>query len=69
MLMLPSPYMCSLQFSALKFVRRAGATSWEDFALVGEQREKVKESLHNTLGELAKLFLRDTSGPFLLGKS
>lgn len=53
-----------------EFIRRAGATSWDDFALVGEmgeQREKVKDSLHNTLGELAKLFKRDTSGPFLLG--
>ncbi|CCE92248.1 uncharacterized protein TDEL_0D06640 [Torulaspora delbrueckii] len=53
--------------SKAEFVRRAGATRWEDFALVGEQREKVKDSLRDTLGGLAKVFLRDTSGPFLLG--
>jgi len=50
-----------------EFVRRAGVTCWEDFALVGEAREKMKDSFRNMLGGLAKLFLRDTSGPFLLG--
>ena len=50
-----------------QFVRRAGATCWEDFALVGEQREKTKESFRNALGGLGKLFLEDTSGPFILG--
>lgn len=55
------------EVSKAEFVRRAGVTCWEDFALVGEQREKVKESFRNTLGGLAKLFLRDASGPFLLG--
>jgi glutathione S-transferase len=50
-----------------EFVRRAGVTSWEDFALVGEARDKVKESLRNMLGDLARLLLRDSSGPFLLG--
>jgi glutathione S-transferase len=49
------------------FVQRAGVGSWEDFALVGEAREKVKESFRNMLGGLARLFSRDTSGPFLLG--
>lgn len=59
------------EISKAEFVRRAGAdasvTCWEDFAVVGEEREKVKDSFRNTLGGLAKLFLRDTSGPFLLG--
>ncbi|KAJ3078802.1 hypothetical protein HK102_004226 [Quaeritorhiza haematococci] len=55
------------EISKAEFVRRAGFKRWEDFALVGEAREKVKESFKNTLGGLAKLFLRDTSGPFLLG--
>lgn len=55
------------EISKAEFVRRAGATCWEDFALVGEQREKVKDSLRNTLGDLARLFLKNTSGPFLLG--
>ncbi|KAM0322145.1 hypothetical protein ACHAQA_009633 [Verticillium albo-atrum] len=50
-----------------EFVRRAGVTSWDDFALVGEQREKMKDSFKNMLGGLAKLYLKDTSGPFLLG--
>lgn len=53
--------------SKAEFVRRAGVTCWEDFALVGEEREKMKDSFRNMLGGLAKLFLRDTSGPFLLG--
>lgn len=53
--------------SKAEFVRRAGATCWEDFSLVGEAREKTKDSFRNMLGGLAKLFLRDTSGPFILG--
>lgn len=50
-----------------EFVRRAGVKSWDDFTLVGEQREQMKESFCDALGELAKLFKRDASGPFLLG--
>lgn len=53
--------------SKAEFVRRAGVTRFEDFALVGEAREKTMESFRNMLGGLGKLFLRDTSGPFLLG--
>ncbi|KAI0468206.1 hypothetical protein F4859DRAFT_217756 [Xylaria cf. heliscus] len=48
-------------------VRRAGATSWEDFKVEDEAREKLKASLRLMLGELAKLFSRDASGPFILG--
>ena len=55
------------EISKAEFVRRAGVTCWEDFALVGEAREKMKDSFRNMLGGLAELFLRDTSGPFLLG--
>ncbi|OKL55518.1 hypothetical protein UA08_09206 [Talaromyces atroroseus] len=51
-----------------EFVRRAGVTSWDDFQIKGEQRQKFKESFHTMLGDLGKLFLRDISGPFLLGK-
>ncbi|KAL4894201.1 hypothetical protein BDV59DRAFT_176037 [Aspergillus ambiguus] len=54
--------------SKAEFVRRAGATSWEDFHAVGEQREKLLVSFHDTLGGIARLFERDLSGPFLLGK-
>lgn len=50
-----------------EFVRRAGVPSWEAFALVGEAREKVKDSFRQALGGLAELFARDASGPFLLG--
>lgn len=50
-----------------EFVRRAGVKSFDDFALVGEAREKTIESFRDTLGSLAKLFLRDTTGPFLMG--
>ncbi|GMG26484.1 hypothetical protein OAory_01087080 [Aspergillus oryzae] len=53
--------------SKAEFVRRAGMTSWEDFALVGEARQKVMDSFREMLGGLAKLFVRDPSGPFLLG--
>ncbi|KAJ5579867.1 uncharacterized protein N7459_005852 [Penicillium hispanicum] len=54
--------------SKAEFVRRAGVSSWDDFAVVGEQREKLLRSFQDTLGGLAKPFLSDTSGPFLLGK-
>lgn len=50
-----------------EFIRRAGVKSWDDFALEGEAREKMMKSLKEMLGNLAKLFLRDNSGPFLLG--
>ncbi|XP_055344262.1 uncharacterized protein LOC129592289 [Paramacrobiotus metropolitanus] len=55
------------EISKAEFVRRAGLSKFEDFALVGEKREKTKESLKNMLGGLGKLFEKDTSGPFLLG--
>lgn len=57
----------TVEITKAEWVRRAGVTRWEDFALVGEAREKMKDSLRDMLGGLAKLFLRDTSGPFLLG--
>lgn len=55
------------EISKAEFCRRAGVTCWEDLALVGEAREKMKDSLRDMLGGLGKLFLRDTSGPFILG--
>lgn len=57
----------SVEAIKAEFVRRAGVTGWEDFTLVGTDREKVKNSLRTMLGDLAKLFRRDTSGPFILG--
>ncbi|OJD30937.1 glutathione s-transferase [Diplodia corticola] len=53
--------------SKAEFVRRAGVSSWDDFALAGEVRAKMMESFRNTLGGLGKLFERDAGGPFLLG--
>jgi len=50
-----------------EWVRRAGISRWEDLELVGEARQKVKDSFREMLGGLGKLFSRDTSGPFLLG--
>ncbi|KAF9165319.1 hypothetical protein DFQ26_000311 [Actinomortierella ambigua] len=54
--------------SRAEFLRRAGMDSWEAFNVQGEAREKVLESFRVMLGDLGKLFLRDTSGPFLLGQ-
>lgn len=50
-----------------EYVTRAGLTTWDDFKMKREQREKMSKSLHGMLGELGKLFSRDMSGPFLLG--
>lgn len=55
------------EITKVEFARRAGVSSWDDFALVGEAREKTKESFRNALGDLGKLFLKDPSGPFILG--
>ncbi|KAF5023426.1 hypothetical protein F66182_4526 [Fusarium sp. NRRL 66182] len=53
-----------------EFVRRAevmGFKSWDDFLVVGEKREQMLTSFRDALGELAKLFSKDPSGPFILG--
>ncbi|KAF2135104.1 uncharacterized protein K452DRAFT_293465 [Aplosporella prunicola CBS 121167] len=52
-----------------EFVRRTGGfvKSWEEFAIEGEAREKLLASFRDTLGGLAELFKKDTSGPFILG--
>jgi glutathione S-transferase len=51
-----------------EFVRRARVSSWDDFALSSEARENLMESFRVMLGDLAKLFLKNTEGPFLLGQ-
>ncbi len=51
-----------------EFVCRAGVSSWDDFVLTGDAHEKLKDSFRNMLGDLAKPFLRDAGGPFLLGQ-
>lgn len=55
------------EISKAEFARRVGVSSWDDFTLVGEARRKVMDSFRDTLGGLAKVFLKDTSGPFILG--
>ena len=52
-----------------EFVRRAGGfvSSYDEFAVVGEAREKMLASLEKASAELAALFAKDQSGPFLLG--
>ncbi|KAM0242283.1 hypothetical protein ACHAP5_007223 [Fusarium lateritium] len=55
------------ELSKAEFVRRAGVKQWDDFTLDGEARSKLMESFREMLRGLAKLFSRDTSGPFLLG--
>jgi hypothetical protein len=49
-----------------EMTRRTGM-SWEQIAVRGEARVKLMASLHDTLRDLAALFQRDTTGPFLLG--
>lgn len=49
------------------FVKRAGVDSFDAFACVGEQREKILVSFENKLEGLAEVFKKDESGPFVLG--
>lgn len=50
-----------------EFLRRAGMKSWDEMRVFGEARDKLKQSLQNTLRDLAGMFQRDSTGPFLLG--
>ncbi|ROT36893.1 hypothetical protein SODALDRAFT_380381 [Sodiomyces alkalinus F11] len=50
-----------------EFMRRTGAQSWDDLAIAGEARDKLKVSLRDALRDLAAMFQRDATGPFLLG--
>jgi len=50
-----------------EFARRAKVASWDDLAVRGEEREKLKRSFCDTLAGLADLFKREPGGPFLLG--
>jgi glutathione S-transferase len=51
-----------------EFVKRAGVGCWDDFTVKGDARVKLMLSFREMLGELAKLFTRDPTGPFLLGE-
>jgi glutathione S-transferase len=50
--------------SKAEFVRRAGVSSWDDFAVGGEVRENIIASFERMLGGLAKLFTA-SEGPFI----
>ncbi|KAL2756277.1 hypothetical protein ACRALDRAFT_1056933 [Sodiomyces alcalophilus JCM 7366] len=50
-----------------EFARRAGVGSWDDLSVSGEARDKLRASLRDTLRDLAAMYQRDTTGPFLLG--
>ncbi|KAK6826225.1 hypothetical protein RU639_005361 [Aspergillus parasiticus] len=57
------------EISNAEMARRADAPSWDYFQLNGETREKTKASFLDALVELGKLFVKDTSGPFIPAKS
>ncbi|KAJ5970177.1 uncharacterized protein N7479_000095 [Penicillium vulpinum] len=52
---------CKVMFS-----KRVGAP-WEALAIYGEERQELLRSFDETLGGLAKLYMSDESGPFLMG--
>lgn len=49
------------------FVKRAGVPSFDAFACVGEQREKVLSTFEKNLEGLSMFLKKDKSGPFILG--
>ncbi|KAJ5382183.1 hypothetical protein N7517_000094 [Penicillium concentricum] len=48
------------------FSRRMGVP-WETLAISGEEREDLLRLFEETLGGLARLYMSDASGPFLMG--
>ena len=50
-----------------EFARRAGVKSFQEMCVVGEARQGLLDSLQKTLKDLAAMYQRDASGPFLLG--
>ncbi|KAL4957103.1 hypothetical protein BDW69DRAFT_52525 [Aspergillus filifer] len=57
----------SEKISKAEFCRRAGKKNWDEFATNSEMRAGLMVSLQSTLGDLARLFSRDTGGPFIMG--
>ncbi|KAJ5898768.1 hypothetical protein N7495_003512 [Penicillium taxi] len=51
-----------------EFSRRAGGIPWELMRVKEEKRDDLLNSFEETLGGLASLYLRDASGPFLMGQ-
>lgn len=50
-----------------EFLRRTGMKSWDEIAIEGEARDKLKGSLRDALRDLAVMLQRDATGPFMLG--
>lgn len=50
-----------------QFIQRAGKESFDDFFLDDAARGKLKDEFRDALADLARLYRRDSSGPFLLG--
>ncbi|QKX63528.1 uncharacterized protein TRUGW13939_10699 [Talaromyces rugulosus] len=53
--------------SKTESLRRAGLTNWADLDIHGAAREQLLNSFQDALAELAKLYEKDPSGPFVLG--
>lgn len=54
--------------SKAESLRRVNMTNWADMDVRGAARVQLLNSFRDTLGELAKLYEKDQSGPFVLGK-
>lgn len=52
-----------------EWAKRAGVKSWDDIHITDEARVKTMQSFELTLADIAKLYYKDTSGPFLLGQT
>lgn len=50
------------------FLGKIGLKSWDELEIKGEAREQMMESLREVMGDIAKLYSKDTSGPFILGQ-
>ncbi|KAL4937052.1 hypothetical protein BDV06DRAFT_227331 [Aspergillus oleicola] len=55
------------KISKAEFCRRAGKKSWDEFVVPAEMRAGLMASFQSMLGDLARLYTRDTTGPFILG--
>jgi glutathione S-transferase len=55
------------EITKTEFARRASMPSFEAFKIEGEPRRATMESFKTALWDLAQFFIRDSSGPFILG--
>ncbi|KAL2827444.1 hypothetical protein BJY01DRAFT_229111 [Aspergillus pseudoustus] len=52
-----------------EFAKRASMPSFDAFKVEGDVRKAIVASFEDGLADLARLFARDTSGPFILGNT